>query len=185
MSPTPLWAQNRGAELSTARGAPRAAQLRALGTCGDNGEPLTPATSFVRHVRVSPAPSAPSFLPPAAVSMDTELQQQQQPQRGRRHRALHPFASHVPGVEPSPRPTGWLPGAAPAAPSGCSWRISHTRICSGAHSGPVGLFSCPGASRGASCTRIPLSGTRIPEEVAACPAVKPSPGLVNACVCCH
>lgn len=86
-------------------------QLKQPRSCReDGGELLAPGTSFVRHVRPW---SVYSLLPPAAVSMDTELLQQ--PQRGLRHQPMHPFTSHEPRAQPGPRHARWLPVAAAAA----------------------------------------------------------------------
>lgn len=86
-------------------------QLEQQWMCWEDGrELLAPGTSFVRHVHPW---SVYSLLPPAAVSMDTELLQQ--PQQGLRHQAVHPSTSHEPRAEPGPRPAGRLPVAAAAA----------------------------------------------------------------------
>lgn len=123
-------------------------QLKQPRSCREDGrELLAPGTSFVRHVRPW---SVYSLLPPAAVSMDTELLQQ--PQRDLRHRAVHPFTSHEPRAEPGPRHACWLSVAAAAA-LGCLHQILLPHACSAAiacrtaHTTPRdGLFSCPGSS---------------------------------------
>ena len=108
--------------------------------------------------RSIPGPSAPSFLAsprsPAAVSMATELLQQ--PQRGLRHRAVHPFPGRAPRAELGPGPTGQLPVAAPThrhSASRCLHWLMHTRIHSGTNTRHVacttpgdGLLPCPDSS---------------------------------------